>query len=493
MAGVNESIGGVMREYSKLKSGIVITFIAKYSNIIAQIIINSILARLLPPEEFGVIAIITVFITFFNILGDMGIGPAIIQNKSLEDKDISDIFKFSIIGAAIIAIGFYFFSYFIAFFYSDEIYITLGFLLSFSVFFSICNIVPNALIYKKQNFKLIGVINICVNVGVGIVTIMFALNGWSYYSLVFDSILGNLFVFVFSFIFSEIKIQGGYSYNSVKKIINYSSYQFLFNFINYFTRNLDNILIGKFLGASTLAYYDKAYRLMLYPVQNLTNVITPVLHPVLSEYQNEIEIIYDTYMKVVKILAYIGIFISTYCFFSAKEIIYIMYGTNWDKSIPIFRILSVSIVIQMVLSSIGSIFQATGYVNKLFSTGAISACFTITAIIIGVISDRLEILAIGIVISFIINFIQCFYVLITQVFNRKFSEFLLNIKNILVIGFIMTCGYLVTLRIYIDNVLISATIKLIIGIAAYLFALIITKEYKILISIIRQNNKSAIK
>lgn len=473
-----------MSSKSKLKNGIIVTFIAKYSNIIAQLIINSILARLLMPEEFGVIAIITVFISFFNILGGMGLGPAIIQNKSLDDKEISDIFKFSIIGSLVIAIGFYFFSYFIAFFYTNKIYIKLGFLLAFSVFFSICNIVPNALICKKQNFKLSGVINICVNVGVGIITVTLALNGWSYYSLIIDSILKSLFIFIFSFIFSKIKIKKGYSYNAVKKIKNYSSYQFLFNFINYFTRNLDNILIGKFLGSATLGYYDKSYKLMLYPIQNLTNVITPVLHPVLSEYQDQIEIIYDTYIKVVKVLAYIGIFVSVYCFFSSKEIIRIMYGSNWDKSIPVFRILSLSIVIQMVLSSIGSIFQATGYVNKLFSTGFVSACFTITAITIGVMSKSLEVLAMGIVISFAFNFIQCFYVLMKHVFNKKFSEFLLNIKNVLIIGFIMVCGYLLTSRIYIDNVLISAIVKLVIGIITYLIGLIITKEYKLLKSII---------
>ncbi|WP_242832633.1 oligosaccharide flippase family protein, partial [Clostridium saccharoperbutylacetonicum] len=86
----------------------------------------------------------------------------------------------------------------------------------------------------------------CANIGVGIITITLALNGWSYYSLIFDSISKSLFIFIFSFTFSKIKIKKGYSYNAVKKIRNYSSYQFLFNFINYFTRNLDNILIGKF-------------------------------------------------------------------------------------------------------------------------------------------------------------------------------------------------------------------------------------------------------
>lgn len=473
-----------MKEYSNLKNGIMITFIAKYSNIFAQLIINSVLARLLLPEDFGIIAIITVFISFFNVLGDMGIGPAIIQNKSLDEKELSDIFKFSIIAGVVIAIGFYFFSYFIAFFYSSKIYIKLGELLSISVLFSICNIVPNAVLCKAQKFKQIGIITITVNVIVGVFTISLAFNGFSYYSLIFDSILKSLFIFILCFKACKIKINKGYSYNSVKKIQNYSSFQFLFNFINYFTRNLDNILIGKFLGASTLGYYDKSYKLMLYPVQNLTNVITPVLHPVLSEYQDQKDIIYETYIKVVKVLAYLGIFISVYCFFSSKEIIHIMYGQNWDKSIPVFRILSISIVIQMVLSSIGSIFQATGYVNKLFSTGVISACFTVTAIVIGIVSKSLTILAVGLIIAFLLNFIQCFYVLITQVFGRKYISFLLELKNLIPIGILMISGYLLANKVVINNVLLSAIFKFIVGTITYSIGLYVTKEYKLLKKII---------
>ncbi|WP_297426951.1 lipopolysaccharide biosynthesis protein [Clostridium sp.] len=473
-----------MKEYSNLKNGIIITFIAKYSNVFAQLLINSVLARLLLPSDFGIIAVISVFISFFNMLGDMGIGPAIIQNKALDEKEVCDIFKFSVIAAFVIAIGFYFFSYFIAFFYNDRIYVRLGELLSISVFFSICTIVPNAILYKEQKFKEVGLINIIVNVVVGIFTITLAFKGFSYYSLVFDSILKSIFIFLLCFRACKIRIEKGYSNNSIEKIKNYSSFQFLFNFINYFTRNLDNILVGKYLGASTLGYYDKSYKLMLYPVQNLTNVITPVLHPVLSNYQNEKDLIYNTYIKVIKVLAYLGIFVSVYCFFTAYEIIRIVYGPKWDESIPIFRILSISIVIQMVLSSIGSIFQATGYVNKLFSTGVVSAFFTVIAIVTGIISKSLIVLSIGLVIAFILNFFQCFYVLLTHVFQRSFIVFLMDLKNALIIGILMIVGYILTSKVGINNVLISAVFKLILGIITYAIGLYITQEYKLLKKVI---------
>jgi len=186
----------------------------------------------------------------------------------------------------------------------------------------------------------------------------------------------------------------------------------------------------------------------------------------------------------VKVLADLGIFISIYCFFSSKEIIHIMYGPNWDSSIPVFRILSISIVIQMVLSSIGSIFQATGYVNKLFSTGLVSAFFTVTAIVIGIVNKSLTILALGLVIAFMLNFIQCFYVLITQIFKRKFISFLLELKNTLLIGGLMISGYLLTDKIIMNNMLLSATFKFLVGIVTYFIGLYVTKEYKLLKKII---------
>ena len=131
----------------------------------------------------------------------------------------------------------------------------------------------------------------------------------------------------------------------------------MFNFINYFSRNADNILIGKFFSSSALGYYDKSYRLMMVPVQNLTHVITPVLMPVLSKFQDDKRMVVDAYSKVTKLLATIGFPLSVFLYFSASEIIYILYGAQWEQSIPIFKLLALTVGIQVVLSSTGSIFK----------------------------------------------------------------------------------------------------------------------------------------
>src|SRR5699024_11938811 len=151
-----------------------------------------------------------------------------------------------------------------------------------------------------------------------------------------------------------------------------------------FSRNIYTILIGNFIGSGALGFYDRAYKLMLYPVQNLTHVITPVLHPVLSDYQNRTEVIYQAYEKLIKILSFLGVPISVFLFFAADEIIIILYGNQWVGSIPTFKILSISIMIQIVISSSGSIFQSTRRTELLFISGVLSTIFTIAGISAGV-------------------------------------------------------------------------------------------------------------
>ena len=287
-----------------------INFISKYTNIFIQLIINSVLARLLTPDDYGIVAVITVFTSFFTIIADMGIGPAIIQYKNLSNKQISDIFKFTVVVAVITAIGFYAFSYPLSIFYNNSIYIPLGGILSISILFNVVNMVPIAILLRNKEFKSIGVRTVIINTVGGVITILLSLKGAKYYALVINSLFVSLLTFSFNFYYSKIKLYKKFSFESINIVKEFSSYQFGFNVVNYFSRNLDNLLIGKHMGQIALGYYDKAYKLMLYPVQNLTSVITPVLHPILSEYHDDKDRIYEDYMKIVKILFYLGIFFS---------------------------------------------------------------------------------------------------------------------------------------------------------------------------------------
>lgn len=407
-----------MQIQQEIKKGTITVFITRYSGIIIGLIVNAVLARLLSPSEFGIVGVVTVFISFFNILSDIGIGVAIVQNQDLSDKDVSDIFKLSIFLSFALAISFAALSYAIAWFFQNDIYVLISKLLAINVLFSALTVVPKSLLIKAKSFKTIGTIEVCISLITGILAIAMARADWSYYAIIWRSIIASLFIFLFFYYFSGLKLTRGFSSSGARKIARYSIHQFAFNFINYFSRNLDNILIGKYMGSQSLGIYNQAYQLMMYPISNLTHVITPVLHPILAQFQDNLNVIFTEYIKVVKLLVLIGIPISIFIYFSSEEIIYLVLGERWAEVVPVLRILSISIWVQMISSSAGAIFQATGRTDLLFRLGLASATILIAAIITGTLYFKsLSITAYALVASFLVSFVLIFFVLMRYIFR----------------------------------------------------------------------------
>ena len=179
-----------------------------------------------------------------------------------------------------------------------------------------------------------------------------------------------------------MKFQGRIKWLSIKKVASYSFFQFLFGVINFFTRNIDNLLIGKFISLKQLGYYQKSYSLMMMPVQNITSVITPTLHPILSEFQKDPSFIKEKYNHILRLLAVLGFPVSILLFFCAKEIIIIMFGFQWEASIPVFQILSLTVGLQIIGSTVGSIFQALNATKWLAFMGIINTIYNVSAFVL---------------------------------------------------------------------------------------------------------------
>ncbi len=474
-----------MAEISIRKAAL-INFAAKYSYVFINILYSSILARLLTPEDFGVVAVISVFISFFYIFTDMGIGTAIVQNKQLTKADNDNIFSFSFYVAIILAIFFSLFSFGIAGFYNNTVYKPLGSLLSLSLFFSTLNMVPNAMLLKEKRFKLIGIRLIAVTVVTCIMTIIMALCGFKYYALVLNSIISTGTTFLWNMKSVKLRIRLHFNMKSVHKIRNYSSFIFFFSIMNYFSRNLDNLFIGKVMGDVSLAYYDKAYKLMLYPVGNLANVITPILHPILSDHQDNKPYILAQYIKVARFLSLLGAFISAFCFFEAKDIMLLMFGKQWLFAVPCFRILALSIWAQMITAGVGSIFQSLGKSNLLFYCGIISSAITVAFILIGISFRDLTMIALFITIAYNMHFFIGHFVMMKFGFGFKSREFFLKLLPHVGVFAITFAALYAASFLTIDNFLLSLIIKGVISGAAYLAGLIIFRQYSQLFFILKR-------
>jgi polysaccharide biosynthesis protein len=228
--------------------------------------------------------------------------------------------------------------------------------------------------------------------------------------------------------------------------------------INYFSRNLDKLLIGKYMSLSALGYYEKSYRLMMLPLQNITQVITPVMHPIFSDFQNDKEKLATSYERIVRFLSFIGLPLSVLLFFTAEEVTLIIFGDQWLPSVPVFRILSLSVGIQIILSSSGSIFQAAGDTRSLFVCGLFSSILNVSGMLAGIFYfGTLTAVAICIVITFTINFVQCYWMMYRVTFQRNAWIFIRQLLSPLLVSLLIT-AFLTPIYYMMENMNIFVTL-----------------------------------
>jgi PST family polysaccharide transporter len=465
----------------ELSTGVAYNAISKYSGIIVSLIVSAVLARLISPEDFGVIAVAMVIITFFSVFSDLGIAPAIIQNKSLSKENLSDIFSFTFWLGLALSLVFFFSSWVIASYYNMNKLIHICQILSINLFFVTVNIVPSALLYKNKEFKFIAFRAFSVQFSGGLISIIAALNGAGLYALLINPIFSSITLFIVNILRYPQKMKFIFNLSSLKIIFSYSSYQFLFNLINYFSRNLDKLLIGKYMGMSLLGYYEKSYRLMMLPLQNITYAITPVMHPIFSNFQDDLHKLSVSYMKVVRLLAFVGLPLSVLLWFTSREAVLIVFGDQWINSIPVFQILSLSVGIQIILSTSGSIFQAANATKLLFISGLLSSILNVSGILIGIfIFDSLIAVAWCITITFTINFVQCYYIMYRYILKTSAIDFIKQFKSPIILCIILfSILLLISHLIILQNILASALLKGLAFIVTYGLYIQMTKELDI--------------
>lgn len=458
-------------------SGVLYTSIAKYSGIGIQLIIASILARLLTPEDFGIVAIATVLIQFFNTISEAGIGPAIIQKKELSQKEIESIFTFTILISCFLGGIFFFSSDAISHYYTTPEIKPICQWLSLLILFSGIDVVTNSLLLKQKKFKTIAIRTITVQIVTGVLSIYTAWIGWGTYALVLSAVSSKVLIFIINYFCNPLNLE--FKFGCLKKIASYSSYQFCFNIVNYFSRNLDKLIIGKLIGMNQLGYYEKSYRLMMLPLSNLTYVLTPVMHPIFSEMQNEKELMLSKYLKLLTIIGCISFPLMAFLFYNAKDLILLVFGNQWEDSVMPFKILSLTVGLQVLHSTASGIFQAIDDTKGLFWVSFVSAVLMILGFFIsGIYFKTIEAIAYSFLITCTLGSFLVFLVLFKR-FHKGFLLFIQTIKIPLLLGCLeFLCGGILQKLIYTENMIIS----LIINTIACLMIIVITVYFTKLVN-----------
>ncbi len=351
---------------------------------ILQIVSLMVFARLLSPDDFGMFAVLMIFVGFMDMFTDMGTSAALIHVEEPSDKLLSSVFYLNIFVGLLLCLVLIFLSSPISIFFENQKLEELLQIISISFIIASFGIVQKALFEKQLDFKRVTLIesfSVFVGIGAGIGS---AIYGLGVYSLIVQTLLSSIVRVILMWFVSAWRPLVYFSLNEIKDIWGYTSNLFSFNLINYFARNADNFLIGKFLGSSALGAYSLAYRIMLYPLQNITRILIRILFPAFSKIKDDNEKFKKAYLRVIFFIALVSFPLMAGLIATSTIFVDVFLGDKWQDIALLIMILAPIGMIQSIVSTVGSIYMAKGNTKRLFQVGSVSTVVTVAFFIAGI-------------------------------------------------------------------------------------------------------------
>ena len=348
-----------------------------------QLLTTIIFAHLLSPADFGLLGMAMVIIGFVEIFKDLGATAAIIQKKELSEALLSSIFWVNV-GFGILAAAFLFLGAPLGgLFYRESGVVDILRILSLSFFISSLSILHQALLQRSLAFQALAAVEISAVVCGAAVGISLAWSGAGVWSFVFQVLTTVSVSTILLWLSSSWRPHWIFHWTEVKSIRSFGLNLAGFNIVNYFSRNADYLLIGRYLGAQNLGYYTLAYRILLFPLQNISAVIGKVMYPVLSTLQDDNRRFVPAYLKITSAIAFFAFPLMAGIFVLADPFVFTFFGDKWRAVIPLIMIFAPVGLIQSIGTTVGSIYQAKGRTDWMFKWGAGSGAVTVLAFIIG--------------------------------------------------------------------------------------------------------------
>lgn len=348
-----------------------------------QLVTTVILARLLSPSDFGLVGMAMVAVGFISLFKDLGTASAIIRLKKLSEELLSSIFWVNVAFGLFAMIGLFIVSPLVAGFYQESRVISLLRLLSLSISISSLSVVQQAILERDITFNKLAILELIATLCGSFVGIISALLGYGVWSLVYQVLAMTMVTTVLLWFVVPWRPKFIFKWAEVRVISNYSLNLVGFNIFNYFARNADNLLIGRFLGAQSLGYYNLAYRIMLYPLQNISAVITRVTYPAYSQFQDDNIRFQRAYLNVIRTIALITFPIMIGILVTSRPFVLTFFGSQWAPAITLLIILAPVGLVQSIGTTVGAIYQAKGYTGWMLYWGIGSGLLIFLAFIIG--------------------------------------------------------------------------------------------------------------
>jgi O-antigen/teichoic acid export membrane protein len=382
--------------------------VSQSARVASQLISVAVLSRILLPEAYGLMAMAMTVTNLVFLFRDAGTTAALIQRKELTPSLQSTVYWTNVGLGVLLAMILAALAIPIAKLFGQAQLSPMIVVLALVFPIASLGLVHQALMERALQFRTLARIEVVGAVGGLAVAISLALYGAGVWSLVFQMVVSALLISVQLVWASDWKPKRIFRRSDLRELLGFGGNLSLFRAVVYLHQNADSVIIGKLLGSAALGIYSMALKIMLFPLQNLTTVVSRVLFPKLSQSQESPEIMGGMYLRAVSAICMLTAPMMAGVFILREEFVAIMFGPSWSEVADVLKWLAAVGFATSVASTTGDVFMSLGRTRLLLGFGIFGAVLQLSAYIIGV-RWGIEGVAAGSLVASVINFFPSFY------------------------------------------------------------------------------------
>lgn len=357
-------------------------FMDKGGQQIFQFVFIFILARLLSPDEFGLIAVLTIFVTVANLLQESGFSSALIRKADVDETDYASIFYFNFSISIIIYILFFLFAPVIANFYDRPELQNLSRFLFLAFFFNALGVVQNVHLVREMNFRINTQVSLISVVVSGVIAIGMAYKGYGVWSLAVQQVVQAFLRSLLLWLFVRWYPKAPFSFARIRSMFSYSGKLLLNSLFNQIIANIYALVIGKRFSFSDAGLYSQARKLNEIPQSVIASTLQGVAFPLLNNFGDDLKRKKRAFRKIVRIVSFICFPIAILTIVAAEPIVLVVLQEKFRGVIPLLRILVIGGSVVPLFYLLSSLLQSLGKSGLLLTIEFIRNVLSILIILI---------------------------------------------------------------------------------------------------------------
>lgn len=443
---------------AKAVNGVLWSSIERFSVQGMQFVLTIIIARFVSPSDYGIVAMISVFLAIAQVFIDSGFSNALIQKKKRTEKDFSTVFYFNIVVAVLVYVFLFFASPYIAAFYDESRLNLLTKIIGLSLIISSFSIVQKTKLTIDLDFRKQAFASFIAVVVSGLVGIYMAYVGYGVWAIVCQSLLNNLCIVIMLFLLVRWHPKLEFSFLSFKSLCGFGFKILLSNLSHTIYVNLYNLIIGKKFSSSDLGYFNRAQTIAYFPSSNLSNIFSRVFYPTICSIQEDDLKFHDTVLRFVGLVSYIIFPLMIGLNVLAYPLIETVLTDKWLDAVPLLQLLSIAYMWEFMMTFNYNILSAKGQAGFILKSEIIKKILAVVLLVV-LMNYGIKIICVGLICYSFID------ICITSFFLKKACNIGLGslLKTILP-NLILSCGMGIVVYCIVLFCNLSAGISLVIGI-----------------------------